>query len=101
MAIRKLLCQRSSREAQPLPEEDSEGQLPDTTRPPNWPLYLTLPKRFPQPPPAAVWARRGSKPALPKVRREAIASPGQGLRLRSVGATPTLAAALVLVSDSS
>lgn len=34
VAIRKLLCQRSSREAQPLPEEDSEGQLPDTTRPP-------------------------------------------------------------------
>lgn len=37
---------------------------------------------------------------LPSVGRKAAATPEHGLRLSVLGATPTLAAALILVGDS-
>lgn len=40
------------------------------------------------------------QPTLPSVGRKAAATPEHGLRLSVLGATPTLAAALILVGDS-
>lgn len=67
---------------------------------PNWTLSSTLHKRFSSPLLPLSGQARSLRPTLPRVGREAAATPEHGLRLSVLGATPTLATALVLVSDA-